>query len=64
MADETRVTELEARLKEVAHAYDVTFKRRVELEAMLTELVTMFNPEPNIDNPVTIWDRAAVLART
>ena len=27
-----RVMELEARLAEVAHAYDVTFKRRTELE--------------------------------
>lgn len=28
----SRVVELEARLAEVAHAYDVTFKRRTELE--------------------------------
>jgi hypothetical protein len=35
MTDENRVAELEARLKEVAHAYDVTFKRRVDLEAAL-----------------------------
>jgi hypothetical protein len=27
-----RVAELEARLAEIAHAYDVTFKRRTELE--------------------------------
>lgn len=30
-----RITELEARLAEVAHAYDVTFKRRTELELAL-----------------------------
>lgn len=29
---EQRIGDLEARLKEVAHAYDVTFKRRTELE--------------------------------
>lgn len=27
-----RIAELEARLADVAHAYDVTFKRRTELE--------------------------------
>lgn len=31
----SRVAELEARLAEVAHAYDVTFKRRTELELAL-----------------------------
>lgn len=30
-----RLAELEARLAEVANAYDVTFKRRVELEAAI-----------------------------
>ncbi len=34
-AAEARITELEARLSEVAHAYDVTFRRRVDLEAAL-----------------------------
>lgn len=33
-----RIAELEARLVEVAHAYDVTFKRRVELENALLNI--------------------------
>lgn len=33
-----RVAELETRLKEVAHAYDVTFKRRVELESAILDI--------------------------
>lgn len=32
---ENRIAELEARLAEIAHAYDVTFKRRTELELAL-----------------------------
>lgn len=31
-AQAARIAELEARLAEVSHAYDVTFKRRTELE--------------------------------
>ena len=34
--------------------------RVAELEAMLRELVTAFNPEPAFDyRPLGIWDRAA-----
>lgn len=32
---DARIAELEARLAEIAHAYDVTFKRRTELELAL-----------------------------
>jgi hypothetical protein len=33
---------------------------RIEaLEAMLGELVASFNPEPDLVNPLTQWDRAA-----
>lgn len=36
-------------------------ERIAALEAMLRELVTTFNPEPKIDNAVTLWDRAAAV---
>jgi len=41
------------------------YRRRLritELEAMLRELVTMFNPEPKTP-ALTIWDRAAALLK-
>ena len=35
IAGRARIAELEAQINEVAHAYDVTFKRRTELELAL-----------------------------
>jgi len=37
--DKARIAELEARCAEIAHAYDVTFKRRTELELAMLPFV-------------------------
>jgi len=39
VAMERRIAELEARCAEIAHAYDVTFKRRTELELAILPFV-------------------------
>jgi hypothetical protein len=48
----------------VAHAYDVTFKRRVELEAMVTQLCEDLDSEFGPGRVDVNWPKLRDLART
>jgi len=55
-----RIAELEARLKEVAHAYDVTFKRRVDLEIALLKALQEIKPHGDLCKEITALLGSAV----
>lgn len=63
-AADRRIAELEHRLKETAHAYDVTFKRRVDLEAMLIELLEYLDEEIGVGSVDHNWPALRELAKT
>jgi len=50
-----RIAELEARLREIAHAYDVTFKRRVDLEAAILPFVEFGEANVNVNGDDGVW---------
>lgn len=47
-----RIAELEARCAEIAHAYDVTFKRRTELELAILPFVEFAEHAVDVDERV------------
>lgn len=51
-AQRERIAELEARLSEVANAYDVTFKRRAELELAIAPFVEFADHAVDVEQGV------------
>lgn len=61
---EKRIAELEARCAALAHSYDVTFKRRVALEAMCVRLCEDLDAEFGPGRVDVNWPELRDLART
>jgi hypothetical protein len=59
-----RISELEARANELGHAYDVTFKRRTELELMLVQLLGDLDAEFGAQRVDVNWPKLRELAKT